>query len=99
MPLPKVESYSLAEAKDKFSTLTSRANATGIPFRVLKGGKPWVMVTPISSEATRGSSSVVIHPLKRAVNIADLDTLFAGYDDSYVPQEDGFSSPMGSEEM
>lgn len=99
MPLPKVESYPLTEAKDKFSALTARANATGVPFRVLKGGKPWAMVTPISSEATSGSSPVTIHPVKRAVNVADPDALFAGSDGSYVPREDGFSSPMGSEEM
>lgn len=100
MPLPKVKSYPLTEAKDKFSALTAQANATGVPFRVLKGGKPWAMVTPISTEtASDDRGSVEIRPIKRAVSVVDIDVLFSDYDGSYVPKEDGFSSSVGSEEM
>ena len=33
MALQTMESYPLTEAKDKFSALTAKANATGVPFR------------------------------------------------------------------
>lgn len=92
-----IESYPLTEAKDKFSALTAKANATGTPFRVLKGGHPWVIVTPVSTAGgTRGE--VAIQPIRRAVPVADLDALFAGYEGSFEPTEDGFASPSGCEE-
>lgn len=94
-----IESYPLTEAKDKFSALTAKANATGAPFRVLKGGKPWVIVSPVSSNQGSDQAGIHIQPVRRTVAVADLDALFASYDDSFVPREDGFASPAGSEEI
>lgn len=96
MALQTMESYPLTEAKDRFSALTAKANATGVPFRVLKGGKPWVVVSPVSSESS-GASAISIEPVRRTVGVADLDSLFAGYDGSFVPSEDGFVGAAGSE--
>ncbi len=99
MPLKQIEDYPLTEAKDRFSALTAEANATGVPFRVLKGGKPWAVVCPASSGRASGDGTITIQPVKRTVAVPDLDVLFAGYDSSFVPSEDGFVSPMGSEEL
>lgn len=93
-----IESYPLTEAKDKFSALTAKANATGTPFRVLKAGKPWVVVSPVSSGQPISRDGIYIQPVRRTVAVTDLDTLFAGYDGSFAPREDGFASPVGSEE-
>lgn len=93
-----IENYPLTEAKDKFSALTSKANATGTPFRVLKGGRPWVIVTPVSTMGDAGSE-VTIQPVRRTVPVADLDAMFAGYEGSFEPVEDGFAQPSGCEEM
>lgn len=40
MPAKQIDEYPLTEAKDRFSALTAEANATGVPFRVLKGESP-----------------------------------------------------------
>lgn len=96
-PVAKTEQYGLAETKDRFSALTAQANATGRPFTVLKGGKPWVEVSPL---ATKGREvDIVIVPTRRNVAVADLDDLFADYHGDYRPQEDGFASARGHEVM
>lgn len=96
-PAIDYERYGLAETKDRFSALTAKANATGSPFVVLKGGKPWVEVRPL---ATAGrTADVSITPVRRSVPVADLDELFAGYDGGYTPTEDGFTRPVGREVM
>lgn len=74
-------------------------NASGTPFRVLKGGKPWVVVSPVSSSPTDGRDGITIQPVKRTVPVVDLDALFAGYDGGFVPHEDGFAGSAGSEEI
>lgn len=99
MPLLQIEDYPLTEAKDKFSALTAKANTTGRPFRVLKGGKPWVVVSPVSAIASSGREAISIQPVRRTVAVADLDALFAGYDGSFAPCEDDFAAPVGSEEL
>lgn len=99
MPLIRErEEYSLSETKDRFSALTSRANSTGRPFRVLKGGRPWVEVVPLAPAQPQGKGGIVIEPCSRAVPVADLDELFSGFDaSSFAPIEDGFASPSGNE--
>ncbi len=99
MPLRQIEDYPLTEAKDKFSALTAKANATGMPFRVLKGGKPWVVVCPTTLTQESKEGAITIQPTKRTVAVPDLDVLFAGYDGDFVPSEDGFANPAGSEEL
>lgn len=100
-PALDYEKYGLAETKDKFSALTAKANATGRPFTVLKGGKPWVEVRPLAATGASDEEAegITITPVRRAVPVADLKELFAHYDGKYRPVEDGFSSPAGSEEM
>lgn len=97
MPLRKIEDYPLTEAKDKFSALTAQANASGMPFRVLKGGKPWVVVSPVSTSPADDRDGITIQPVKRTVPVADLDALFVGYDGDFTPHEGGFADPVGSE--
>ena len=99
MPLPQIEDYPLTEAKDKFSALTAKANSTGKPFRVLKGGKPWVVVSPVSAASLPGDEAITIRPARRTVAVTDLDVIFAGYDGDFTPREDGFAAPAGSEEL
>lgn len=96
-PVPKMNQYGLAETKDKFSSLTTQANATGRPFTVLKGGKPWVEVRPLAAKKQNAEISIV--PMNRSVAVADLDELFAGYQGDYQPQEDGFAPASGCEAM
>lgn len=91
--------YGLAETKDHFSALTAQANATGRPFTVLKGGKPWVEVRPLAARRQKAPDTVSIVPVRRNVAVADLDELFGGYSGGFVPREDGFAAPAGSEEM
>ena len=95
-PVAKTEQYGLTETKDRFSALTAQANATGRPFTVLKGGKPWVEVHPL---ATKREVDITIIPTHRNVAVADLDDLFADYRGDYRPQEDGFASARGHEVM
>ena len=92
------ERYGLAETKDKFSALTAKANSTGRPFTVLKGGKPWVEVRPLAA-CESIATEITITPSRRQVPVADLDELFAGYEGGFSPSEDGFASPSGAEEM
>lgn len=98
-PAVDIDRVGLAEAKDKFSALTAKANATGRPFTVLKGGKPWVEIRPLAAQQLKDSGEISIVPNRRNVEVADLDDLFAGYDRSFRPVEDGFASPAGEEEM
>ena len=89
MPLLKQSapvSYPLTVAKDKFSALTARANETDCPFVVLKGGKPWVEVRPLAAPAPRSAGEIVIEPVRRRVEIADIGRLFVEYDSSAAPQ-------------
>lgn len=98
--LKEYEEYGLAETKDRFSALTSKANSTGRPFRVLKGGKPWVEVVPLAPKEPMSSDGIVIEPCTRTVTVADLDALFEGFDEtSFVPREDGFAGASGLEVM
>ncbi len=99
MPAKQIDEYPLTVAKDRFSALTAEANATGVPFRVLKGGKPWVVVSPVSTGHTSGNDSIIIRPVKRTVAVPDLDVLFAGYDSDFTPVEDAFSNPVGGEKL
>lgn len=99
MPAKQIDEYPLTEAKDRFSALTAEANATGVPFRVLKGGKPWVVVSPVSAGHVSGNDSIIIRPVKRTVAVPDLDVLFAGYNGDFTPAEDAFSNPVGGEEL
>ena len=103
MPLRKINvrhEYPLTEAKDRFSALTSEANATGTPFVVLKGGKPWVEVKPLRMADHLGDSDQIhITPVHRAVEVADLDDLFAGYHGAYEPTEDEFAQSVGCEDL
>lgn len=88
----------LTEAKDKFSALTADANRSGAPFVVLKNNSPWVEVRPLAVQQRPSSDGIIIRPVRHEVAVADLDYLFAEYDGSYVPVEDGFAGPCGSEE-
>ena len=46
-----VQEVGVREAKNNFSALTARVNATGIPLTVVKNGKPWVVISPADSDA------------------------------------------------
>ncbi len=96
-PAIDYERYGLTETKNRFSALTVKANMTGRPFTVLKGGKPWVEVRPLAVDT--GPSDISITPIRRVVPVSDLDELFAGYSGEYMPREDGFASPVGQEAM
>lgn len=78
-------SYPLTVAKDKFSALTAYANETDCPFVVLKGGKPWVEVRPLAAARPKPDDAIVIEPVRRRVEIADVDRLFVEYDSSGAP--------------
>lgn len=45
------------------------------------------------------SSGTNIVPSESKVVVADIDELFAGYDGSFVPVEDGFTASCGEEEL
>jgi hypothetical protein len=96
-PAVDLECYGLAEAKNNFSALTAKANKQRRPFVVLKGGRPWVEVKPLSPEVD--PAPITITPVKREVRVADLEELFSGYDGGYVPREDGFAGACGLEEV
>ena len=96
-PAVDYERCGLAETKDRFSALTAKANLTGRPFTVLKGGKPWVEVRPLAVDS--GPDDISITPTRRVVPVNDLDELFAGYSGEYVPEEDRLASPVGREAM
>ena len=96
-PVLESKRYGLAEAKDRFSALTAHANATGMPFVVLKSGKPWVEVRPLASEAKLTSDDITVVPLRRSVPVTNIDDLFDGYDGEFEPVEDGFAKPSGRE--
>ncbi|MBM6682491.1 type II toxin-antitoxin system Phd/YefM family antitoxin [Collinsella intestinalis] len=94
------ERYPLTEAKNRFSELTRQANATGRPFMVLKGGRPWVEVRPLRSDVREDADGISIMPEHRSVAVADLSELFERYEqrsDVYRPVEDAFASPVGEE--
>lgn len=95
-PTLDLDCYGLAEAQDHFSAVTAKANSTGRPFVVLKGGKPWVEVRPLAVGGTTGAG-ITITPTRRNVPVADLDALFAGYDGDFSPTEDGFAASAGHE--
>lgn len=97
-PAIDYERYGLAETKDRFSALTAQANSTGRPFTVLKGGKPWVEVRPLAF-CEHLTAEITITPAQRHIPVTDLDELFATYDGSYSPSEDGFAASSGVEEM
>lgn len=90
----------LAEAKDKLSSLTAKANETGEPFVILKNNKPWVEVRPVATQTAQTSADrITVTPAKRNLEVVDLDDLFSGYDGSFEISEDGFSDPVGEERM
>ena len=93
-----LERYGFAEAKDQLSALTAQANATGLPFIVTKNGKPWVEVRPLATRKNN-DGGVVITPIRREVEIPNVDELFRTYDNAFIPHEDGFASPAGIETM
>lgn len=43
------------------------------------------------------SGNIVIAPVRRPIEIPDIDSLFASYRGGFIPREDGFASPSGSE--
>lgn len=93
----------LAEAKNHLSALTNEANATGRSFVIYKNNQPWVEVRPLSVRVPRDASGqtepISIVPVRHEVKVANLDQLFADYDGSYRPQEDGFAGSIGKEEL
>lgn len=91
--------YGLAEAKDRLSSLTADANRTGKPFVILKNNVPWVEVRPLAADDDHGATVIHIQPVRHEVDIPDLDDLFEGYGNGFVPSEDGFAGPVGAEEM
>ena len=93
--LPK---FGFAEAKDRLSALTANANETGQAFVITKNSKPWVEVRPLAVRERRGNA-VVIEPVHREVEVADLDKVFAGYEGGFVAHEDGFAEAVGAEEI
>lgn len=90
--------YGLAEAKNRLSSLTADANRTGRSFVILKNNVPWVEVRPLAMSGDT-VSAIHIQPVRHEVDIPDLDALFEGYAGGFVPSEDGFSDPIGAEEM
>lgn len=91
----------LAEAKDNLSALTARANETGEPFVIMKNNKPWVEVRPVAKLASEAAENgaISISPVRRTIQVADLDDMFAGYSGDFVAVEDGFAAPAGREEL
>ena len=99
-PLAECDAYGLAETKNNFSALTAKANEQDRPFLVLKGGRPWVEVSPLAAQpAVKTGGRIAITPVRRRVPIADIDDLFAHYEGDFSPSEDGFARPCGLEEM
>lgn len=77
----QIKDYSLEEAEEKLYALTAKANEAGIPFRVLKDGKP----------------RVIVHPAQHAITVPNLDAVFTNYSGGSTPHEDGFSASAGNE--
>lgn len=96
---PPSGGIALAEAKNNLSALTAYANETGTPFTILKNNKPWVRVLPLAARQ-KSSSTIAIVPLRREVEVVDLDKLFDGFDGP-IPRivEDGFAGAVGREAM
>lgn len=92
------QGIALAEAKNQLSALTAYANEVGRSFVITKNRKPWVEVRPLAGPS-RAEGSVSIRPLRRTVEIPDLDALFRDYDGAFEPTEDEFASSAGSEAM
>lgn len=44
-------SVGIREAKNRFSELTARVNASGVPLTVLKNNRPWVVIEPVDVQA------------------------------------------------
>ena len=102
MSLKMEGAVGLAEAKDNLSALTAKANETGEPFVLTKNNKPWVEVRPVAAklaEEPGEEGAILIQPVRRTIDVVDLDDLFAEYDGGYKATEDGFASPMGEEEL
>lgn len=91
----------LAEAKDNLSALTAKANETGEPFIITKNNKPWVEVRPVATQAADEAEEegISIQPVRRTIDVVNLDDLFAEYDGGFEAAEDGFASPVGEEEL
>lgn len=93
-------SIGFAEAKDRLSALTTDANETGEPFLITKNNKPWVEVRPLASRSNEKSERPIsISPSRRELKAVDLDELFGDYEGGYKASEDGFSAPVGGEEL
>lgn len=43
-----IATIGLSEAKTNFSSLTAKANSTGVPITVLKNNRPWVEIRPLA---------------------------------------------------
>ena len=96
---PSTNGVALAEAKNNLSALTAYANETGMPFTILKNNKPWVRVQPLATRQ-KSSSTIAIVPLRREVEVADIDDLFKEFDGSSAQiVEDGFAGAIGREAM
>ena len=91
-------SVSFSEAKDHLSALASEVNETGELIVVTRHAKPWVEIRPLAHRSVE-ERPIVIAPVHQPVVVPDLDELFAGYEGSYVPGEDGFANPVGDEEL
>lgn len=99
LSLKQIKDYSLAEAQNRFDALTTEANATGLPFRILKDGRPWAIVYPATTAPESGKGAIASRPAERIVVAPDLDILFAGHNRGFVPAENGFSAPVGDKEL
>lgn len=97
MLLEQEQGIGFAEAKNRLSALTAEANRTGVPFVIQKNGMPWVEVRPLAVVQRSSSANVRIEPVRRQVDVPDLDDLFSGYNGSYTPVEDEFAAPAGKE--
>lgn len=91
-------SVSFSVAKDHLSALAREVNETGEVIVVTRHAKPWVEIRPVAHRPA-DKAPVVISPVRQPVIVPDLDELFAGYEGSYVPEEDGFANPVGDEEL
>ncbi len=96
---PPPVTVAFAEAKNNLSALTASANETGMPFTILKNNKPWVRVQPLATHRKQ-PGTITIVPVRREVEVPDLDRLFEGFDGP-VPHmaEDGFANAIGREAM
>lgn len=96
---PPPAAIAFAEAKNNLSALTASANETNTAFTILKNNKPWVRVQPLAARRKQ-EGAVSIVPLKREVEVPDLDDLFEGFDGPIARMsEDGFAGPAGWEAM